>query len=322
MTYRLGTALAVFALLIPGGCQSGPSTEGELGVASMSYADSHRSCDQNCSLEVPLAVGARAWVFVEVPWERGAYTVRAADPEVVSFGASRSADHHQLRGLAPGDTMLELVDERDELIDRFSIQVRPIARLTGVPDGTVRLGARERGYDLKAYDALERPLRGLQAIDVEAPDFVDVTLPAYGTTLENVNTPGRLGAAQLPEVLVLRTDQSEQSGTVTITSSERSWSFEVFAAAPEVASIVLSVEPEDENATVTAEFTVENTRDRVIPCCRWSLVTEDADAGLNGETCATVGVFNADLDRPQEVEVLCESGGAEARATVSLSAGS
>jgi hypothetical protein len=116
-------------VLLGGACNAQAPSRGELGNAQFSW-DEGLSCAFGCSASAPVAAGATAGLQVTNYKELGMFTVASDDAAVAEFSSTPGSSYVRVKAQAAGTAKLILSDPSGEVIDRFAIEVRDVARIT------------------------------------------------------------------------------------------------------------------------------------------------------------------------------------------------
>lgn len=307
----MGRLLAA-AILLAGCAADGPTT-GSRGAVRVAWADGASECGERCSLSIPLATGASAYLRIENRVDLPPLELRSSDPARLEIARIGVADNVFLaRGLAAGRVTL-LAEDDGGLLDEVSVEVRDPVQLE-LFDLPSEVG--ERWVDTFGVfrDRSSAELRGYGAATYETTEGLEVRAP-NGWRAEAFF--GRAGPAPWPgassEWLELRGRASGRPETLRVRLGGGVTELSVVAAVPEILSLGLTFTYEGETAIRVAAAIVVDRPERFDPCCEWTLLDETASAYARETECLEVVLASTDVTAPQRVSVTCAYAGAVER---------
>jgi len=314
--------MCVLVSVLATGCADvdGPTT-GARGVVQVGWADGGNACGQKCSLSMPLATGASAFLLLHNRADLPRLDALSADPDVLAVDATSVGDHlFRVTGLRAGATTVRFEDG-GVVVDEVEVEVRDPARFEAV-DAPVEVGELWHPVWAVLRDASGGELRGFGAVTYEASDGLDVRTND-GWRFDSFF--GLSGSAPWPgasaERFEVRGDASGSDGLVRAALPVGSTELPVTAAAPVVRALALSSEVEGENAVrVDAQIQVDDP-ERFAPCCEWSVERDDeASVAIRVDDCDAMVLASTDTTVTQTARVVCEYAGARDSIDVSIAA--
>jgi hypothetical protein len=316
---RVVAALAIS--LLAGSCGSSGPSLGHEGRVQLTYLDGWGTCTHDCSLAVPLGVGADALIEVANADDLPALTARSSDPSVLEVSRTPSSSILLLSAGAEGSAELELADDTGAPFDSFTIEVRPIARvvLASSVASPIRLVDEPVELAFDTYDASGTRLRGFGGVTYEPTPNLAVERQSLADRIAPLVDVHAGDTGTNDERIFVGGDLSGTQGTLLAhptVGAPLALTFDVVG--PIIDSMVVSRVYADDGWFVTARIELANLELGLVACCAWELDPSDPTLYLTERECARVRVATTDPTVTQRGTVWCRSHGAEASVDVEL----
>lgn len=317
---RVRTAGCTLMMVLAAGCTTDGPTSGARGVVQVAWADGGNQCGQKCSLSIPLATGASAYLLIHNRPDLPRLEVVSADPDVLALESTSLGDHLFLAtGLRAGTATVRFEDE-GAVVDEVEVEVRDPARFDAI-DAPDAVGEVWQPVFARLRDASGSELRGFGAVTYEASDALDVRSPD-GWRFERFF--GLPGASPWPgasaERFEVRGDASGSPGFVRAILPAGPTELPLWAAAPGVRELRLTSDVEGENAVRIEARIAIATPDRFAPCCEWTVEHDDASVSVRVEQCEALVLASTDTTVAQAATVVCEYAGSRQAIGVTIAA--
>ncbi len=288
----------------------------------LGWTDGALECSDACSLDRPLATGARAYLRIDNREDLPPLTVRSRETSVLTLVASPIADDlFVATGVAVGAARVEVEDEAGEVVDAFLVEVRDAASLELVDASSAPLALGERWLELfaRVRDRDGAELRGFGGVTYESTPNVEVATPSDWRTELLFTMIGRGGPGASAEYLELRGDGSGTSGALRVVAPAGTTTLGLVALAPSATASALVDEAVEYGVRVEATFEGVD-RARFDPCCAWSWSPSEVSVTARERTCDVFTLGTTDPSTLQAATVICAYGGREASLPIHIAA--
>lgn len=312
---------AAAAALLATACAGTGATWGERGVVRLGWTDGALECSDACSLDLPLATGARAYLRIDNREDLPALTLRSRETAVLTLVASPIADDLFLAtGVAVGAARIEVEDEAGVVVDGFVVEVRDAATLElAGASSPLELGDRWLEQFARVRDRDGAELRGFGGVVYEPTSNVEVTTPIDWRTELLFSMTGASGRGASSEYLELRGDGSGTTGALRVVAPAGTTTLPLVALAPSATAITLADEAVEYGVRVEATFEGVDL-DRFDPCCAWSWSPREVSVTARERTCDVLTLGTTDPSTLQAATVTCAYGGREASLPIAVPA--